>query len=92
MNFLFIINKYNCSNEERRNSVYIGRGSKWGNPFIIGLHGNREEVIEMYKKHIMPKFTHKELLELKGKNLMCYCAPKKCHGNVLLEKIKNLEI
>ena len=33
--------------------VYIGRPSKWGNPFIIGKHGTREEVINKYEAYIM---------------------------------------
>jgi hypothetical protein len=33
--------------------VYIGRGSKWGNPFKIGVHGNREEVIAKYEEYLM---------------------------------------
>ena len=31
------------------NDVYIGRGSKWGNPYVIGKDGNRDEVIEKYR-------------------------------------------
>lgn len=30
--------------------IYIGRGSVWGNPFKIGIHGNREKVIALYHK------------------------------------------
>ena len=33
--------------------VYIGRGSKWGNPFKIGVNGSRREVIELYRDWIM---------------------------------------
>lgn len=66
--------------------VYIGRPSKWGNPFIIGRDGTRLEVIALYKAHILGR---PELLaalpELKGKVLGCYCAPKPCHGDVLAE-------
>jgi len=66
--------------------VYIGRGSKWGNPFKIGVHGNREEVIAMYEEYLM---SSDELLsslsELKHKNLVCYCHPNACHGDILLE-------
>ena len=65
--------------------VYIGRPSKWGNPFEIGVHGTREEVIKMYEEYIMNK---PELLmslnELKGKTLGCWCSPKACHGDVLI--------
>jgi hypothetical protein len=28
--------------------VYVGRGSKWGNPFEVGVHGTREQVMKLY--------------------------------------------
>ena len=66
--------------------VYIGRPSKWGNPFVIGKDGTREEVIEKYRQWIM---TQPGLLtaieELRGKILGCWCYPKPCHGEVLIE-------
>ena len=75
--------------------VYIGRPSKWGNPFPIRLsmlHGlkeydyEREESLRLYKEYIMSK---PELLadihELKGKVLGCWCKPKDCHGDILAE-------
>ncbi len=70
--------------------VYIGRGSKWGNPFKIGRDGSREEVIKKYENYIMNK---PELLaglhELRGKTLGCYCKPAACHGDVLARLAKN---
>lgn len=65
--------------------VYIGRPSMWGNPFVISREGTREEVIELYRKYITmnPKLMA-ALPELKGKRLGCYCAPKACHGDVLV--------
>lgn len=66
-----------------RGAVYIGRGSKWGNPFIIGKDGNREEVIAKYIAYAKGKFSREELRVLKGKDLVCYCAPLECHGDVL---------
>jgi hypothetical protein len=64
--------------------VYIGRGSKWGNPFLIGRHGTREEVVALYEERLLktPDLLV-ALPELKGKVLGCYCKPKSCHGDVL---------
>jgi hypothetical protein len=68
--------------------VYIGRGSKWGNPYVIGKDGNREEVIAKYEKSLT---NHAEIRsELKGKTLGCWCKPKKCHGDILLEIANDL--
>ena len=70
--------------------VYIGRPTKWGNPFYLTapLRRNaaaRAAVIEKYEAWLK---TQPELLvalgELRGKVLGCYCAPLPCHGDVLL--------
>lgn len=35
-------------------AIYVGRGSPWGNPFYIGLHGTREQVVAQYEAEILP--------------------------------------
>jgi len=69
-----------------KHDVYIGRPSKWGNPFEIGKDGDRDEVIAKYRDWIQ---NQEELLqslhELKGKTLGCWCSPKSCHGDILAE-------
>jgi hypothetical protein len=69
--------------------VYIGRGSPWGNPFRIGADGSRDCVISKYETWIRgrPELLAR-LPELKGATLACFCAPKKCHGSVLLKLMK----
>lgn len=69
-------------------SIYIGRGSKWGNPFVIGPDGTRDEVCEKHKKWLWKQVkagevSLQELAELHGKDLVCFCAPKRCHGETL---------
>lgn len=70
--------------------VYIGRPSQFGNPFIMGKDGTIEEVIEKYKNWIItqPELIDK-LHELRGKRLGCFCKPKDCHGDILVELISN---
>ena len=66
--------------------VYIGRPSIWGNPFEIGRDGTREEVIAKYESYVLDKPELMRALEnLKGKVLGCWCAPKPCHGDVLVK-------
>lgn len=64
--------------------TFIGRGSRWGNPFVLGKEGTRAQVIDKYRQWIT---TQPELLaavgELRGQTLVCYCAPLACHGDVL---------
>ena len=66
--------------------VYVGRPSKWGNPFIVGVHGTRKEVIQKYREWIVKQpDLMASLHELRGKTLGCWCGPDQCHGLVLLE-------
>lgn len=69
--------------------VYIGRGSAWGNPFVIGKDGDRAYVIAQYRKYVGARLKAEPdwLLPLKDKDLVCFCAPLACHGDVLLEMI-----
>ena len=73
--------------------VYIGRGSAWGNPYVIGKDGDRAVVIEKYRVHAYNKWVHDMRYEvdwlepLRGRDLVCFCAPQACHGDVLLEMI-----
>lgn len=72
--------------------VYIGRPSKWGNPFEVGVNGTREEVISAYEDCVRDQPDLMACLpELKGKILGCWCAPKPCHGDVLLKLLKEQE-
>ena len=73
--------------------VYIGRPSKWGNPFTH--KGNttaqyrcdtRQEAIDAYEdwiEHGDGIHLLLDLYELKGKTLGCWCSPKPCHGDIL---------
>lgn len=81
--------------------VYIGRGSKWGNPFTHiknrktlakYIVNSREEAISKYRDWILdqPKLLE-SLHELKGKTLGCFCKPKSCHGDILIELINKNE-
>lgn len=82
--------------------VYIGRPSKWGNPYTHELGtlalfrvANRDIAISRYKEYVTSgdgKHLLKDLHELKGKVLVCYCKPNTCHGDVLIELVNNLKI
>jgi len=70
--------------------TYIGRGSLWGNQFVIGKDGSREEVIAKYKVWFYQKLKtdetfRKETLKLKNRTLGCFCKPKPCHGDIICE-------
>lgn len=82
-----VVNKYKHKHDPS-SDVYIGRGSKWGNPFVIGKDGTRDEVIEKYRNWIKGRRDLSLALdELIGKTLVCFCRPQKCHGDVLVEMV-----
>ena len=82
-------------NNVPKDAVYIGRPSKWGNPFEIGKDGTREEVVEKFRKAVMHNDKYWSVwrwetrLALKGKDLICWCSPAPCHGDILLEIANN---
>jgi hypothetical protein len=65
--------------------VYIGRPSKFGNPFRVRIDGTREQVIKMYEEWVrsQPELISIIKTELRGKTLGCFCFPMPCHGDVL---------
>lgn len=75
-------------------AVYIGRPSVWGNPFThinFGTKaqfvvGSRDEAVKKYEEYLLahPELVARAKEELKGKDLVCWCAPKACHGDILL--------
>ena len=73
--------------------VYIGRPSKWGNPFSHKsgtraefVVASREDAIAAYRTWILQQPDLLAALpELKGKRLGCWCKPQACHGDVLAE-------
>ena len=72
-------------------AVYIGRPSKWGNPFVTGRDGSRDDVVAKYRAYLLGNADLVAALpELRGKDLVCWCAPCACHGDVLKE-LANLE-
>lgn len=64
-------------------AVYCGRGSPYGNPFVIGKDGSRDEVCDKFELEILPRLDVKSL---RGKDLICFCAPLRCHCDAILKK------
>ena len=84
---------YNFGNEY---IIPIDRRSLFGNRFIIGKDGTREEVIEKYKRDFYNRLENewgfKEwVLTLKGGTLGCWCTPLPCHGDVIIDYLEGLE-
>lgn len=73
-------------NDAPAGAVYVGRPTTFGNPFEIGKHGTREEVVAKYEHYLQlnPSLVELARRVLRGKSLICYCAPLPCHADVLL--------
>lgn len=95
-----VLNFYKVGCKIPPNSIYIGRpsykwglkGSKFQNPYSLDKY-SREVAIEKYKKWLWNEIkighiTIQELANMEGFDLVCYCSPKPCHGEVLLAAIK----
>lgn len=69
--------------------VRIDRASPWGNPFVIGQDGNRDEVIAKYRDWVLNsldgqgRWIRENVHLLKDQTLACWCHPSDCHGNFL---------
>ena len=73
-------------------AIYVGRArkgeyNKWGNPFVMNSERDRDLVIRNYRDWLMdqPDLVADAKEELAGKDLVCFCAPKACHADVLIE-------
>ena len=69
----------------------IDRRTKWGNPFILGKDGDRDEVCDKYEgyiRHGRGKWLLDHLDELEGKVLGCHCKPLRCHGDTLIKLLE----
>ena len=72
------------------NTVNVGRPSKWGNPYSVKDYP-LETCLAKYEEWLDGKLADGslELEELRGKDLMCWCAlSQPCHADILLERLK----
>ncbi len=80
---------------KERYDVYIGRAGKgkdgyFGNPFRLETGEARGGTIERYRKWFYTRLQNdkefrKRIESLRGKTLGCFCKPKPCHGDVIVE-------
>lgn len=85
------------------NTIYVGRPSKWGNPFDIhdpllrGLSDaeKRQMVVDEYRQHLLksPLFLMQAKISLQGHDLACWCPlDQPCHADVLIQEIGGSEM
>lgn len=92
--------QYSRRQKNPPNSKRCGRGTRWGNPFEVNVHGTHDEVVELYRQWLR-NGGHPELEErrqrilndigmLRGKNIGCACRiDQSCHCDVLIELLED---
>lgn len=65
-------------------AVYIGRGSPYGNPYVVGVDGQRGECCDLFEQNVLPTL---DVEPLRGLDLICFCHPKRCHGHSIMRKL-----
>lgn len=94
--FLVNIGKERINRAGQPGYFYIGRGSVLGNPFRIGEDGTRDQVIDRYREWLYVRLTRSEFMSdlnemvrvlEQGQPLIlgCFCAPLRCHGDIIRE-------
>lgn len=94
-----VVNRRNCGPYGGSTDVLIGRGDgPWGNPYVIGKDGDRENVVRLYRELMEARLQGPEaevwrnaLRALRGKRLVCWCKPAACHGDVLAALAEGIE-
>ncbi|MEZ2757258.1 DUF4326 domain-containing protein [Providencia vermicola] len=93
LNLTLVVNK----DKGDKFDVYIGRGTIWGNPYQIGIDGDRDEVIRKYKydfdKGFLKPFDDidRNILAIRGKVIACHCKPYPCHGDIISDYINSID-
>ena len=75
------------------NERFPKKSSQWANPFKVKKEG-RDKCLELYEKWVRDKITKEgteELKKLKNKVLGCWCKPDKCHGDILIKILNEIE-
>ena len=68
-------------------AVRVDRRTPWGNPFIMRRERDRDAVCEQFATYARERVAREPrwLAPLRGKDLACWCWPKRCHAETLLE-------
>lgn len=98
-----VLNFYKLNKIISEDGIYLGRASQqhnlaesiFANPFYMKTEADRDTVVIQYTDWIWQQIadqiiTKNDLLNLKGKKLVCYCAPKSCHGDVVKSVVELL--
>lgn len=99
-----VLNYYHCGKKIPEGAVYIGRamphmglaGSPLANPIKVpngSDDATRDEVLVKYREHLAQlvksgKVSVQDLAKLDGHDLVCFCKPRQCHGDIIEEAVQ----
>ena len=84
-----VLNKHAVGGTSAPGARYIGRGSEYGNKFVIGRDGTRDDVCDAHDLDLADEIQRKgpkarDVDALRGLDVICFCAPQRCHGDTLV--------
>lgn len=93
-----VLNYYKVGKKVPDGAIYVGRPSPWGNPFSfkpgtrVTYTNSRIESIDKFREYAKTRLNEEPdwLEPLRGKDLVCWCAPLPCHADVLLELLERV--
>jgi len=75
------------------NERFPKKTSQWANPFTVKKEG-RDKCLELYEAWVREKIKKEgieDIKKLKNKVLGCWCKPEKCHGDILIKILNEIE-
>lgn len=97
-----IVNLRNYRPNDKEVVIRIDRKTILGNPYVMQDESDRDEVIRRYELHFnecmrisrdfLQEVQRIEALYREGKDiaLACWCAPKRCHGDIILAHLRSI--
>ena len=79
-------NLYRDRGKIPKGALFMGRPSKWGNPYVLNRDGTRAEVISKFREYFTQQVSTGKLdpEEIRGVDGICFCAPQPCHVDIIL--------
>ena len=92
-----VLNRHHPIPDVNLKKVYVGRPSRWGNPFNThkvedGVIYTREAAVDGFRQYAAKRLEiepHWLDYLMDAAYLICWCAPKQCHADVLAEMIEH---
>ena len=77
---------YNIKNTTPEDAILVDRRTSWGNPFIMKTENDRNYVCDQFELYALKRLIQEPdwLIPLRGKSLICWCAPRRCHAETLM--------